>query len=59
MTLSIRRIQALALAAAFFAGAVAAQPYKAPRNGFGQPDSPGVWTNASVTQLNGRRSSSR
>ena len=31
--------------------AMAAGAYKAPRNGFGQPDLSGVWTNASVTQL--------
>ena len=36
---------------ALIAGAAAAQGYKAPRNAFGQPDFSGVWTNASVTQL--------
>ncbi len=39
------------LAAVVLAGAAGAQAYKAPRNGFGQPDFSGVWTNASVTQL--------
>jgi hypothetical protein len=33
------------------AGSATAQGYKAPRNAFGQPDFSGVWTNASVTQL--------
>jgi hypothetical protein len=33
------------------AGTAAAETYKAPRNGFGQPDFSGTWTNASVTQL--------
>ena len=28
-----------------------ADAYKAPRNGFGQPDLSGIWTNASITQL--------
>ena len=51
------RIPALApLAAAFglatIAGAAIAAPaYHAPRNGFGQPDLQGVWTNASLTSL--------
>jgi hypothetical protein len=40
-----------AAAALALAGAATAQAYKAPRNGFGQPDFSGVWTNASVTQL--------
>jgi hypothetical protein len=31
--------------------ALAPAPYKAPRNGFGQPDLEGVWTNASLTSL--------
>jgi hypothetical protein len=31
--------------------ALAAQPYKAPRNPFGAPDLQGVWTNGSITQL--------
>ena len=33
------------------AGSAGAADYKAPRNGFGQPDFSGVWTNASLTQL--------
>jgi hypothetical protein len=37
--------------AALLAGVAAAQGYKAPRNGFGQPDFSGTWTNASITQL--------
>ncbi|MES2721535.1 MAG: hypothetical protein V4656_00130 [Pseudomonadota bacterium] len=37
--------------AALLVGPATAQAYKAPRNGFGQPDLEGVWTNASVTQL--------
>ena len=36
----------LALAAQAHAG-----PYHAPKNGFGQPDLQGTWTNASLTQL--------
>src|SRR6266702_2523305 len=57
MTRSIRRTWVWALAAAIglaalLAGsAAAAQADKAPRNGFGQPDFSGVWTNASITQL--------
>ncbi|MFL5297389.1 MAG: hypothetical protein ACJ798_13490 [Phenylobacterium sp.] len=39
------------LCAAVLAGAAGAQAYKVPRNGFGQPDFSGVWTNASITQL--------
>ena len=40
-----------AVVAFSLAGAAnAADPYKAPRNGFGQPDLSGTWTNASVTQ---------
>ncbi len=39
------------LAATLLAGAAAAETYKTPRNGFGQPDLAGTWTNASVTQL--------
>ncbi len=46
------RILASALAALLLAGAAqAAEPYKAPRNTFGQPDLSGVWTNASLTNL--------
>jgi hypothetical protein len=32
-------------------GAAAAQAYRVPHNAFGQPDFSGIWTNASVTQL--------
>ena len=39
------------LAWAVLAGAAGAEPYKAPRNAFHQPDFSGVWTNASLTQL--------
>ena len=41
------------LATAAIAAAPAAYPtaYKAPRNGFGQPDFEGTWTNASLTSL--------
>jgi hypothetical protein len=42
---------AAAAALILAAGAASAQGYKAPRNAFGQPDFSGVWTNASVTQL--------
>ncbi len=42
---------AAALALAAGAAGAAAQGYKAPRNGFGQPDFSGTWTNASITQL--------
>ena len=43
---------AAAVAVLSLAGAAAAaDAYKAPRNGFGQPDLSGTWTNASVTQL--------
>ena len=45
------RLAALAALGAVAAGAAAAEAYKAPRNGFGQPDFSGVWTNASITQL--------
>jgi hypothetical protein len=37
--------------AAALALPAAAADYKAPRNGFGQPDLEGVWTNASLTSL--------
>jgi hypothetical protein len=37
--------------AAVLAGSAWAGDYKAPRNGFGQPDFSGTWSNASVTQL--------
>jgi hypothetical protein len=43
---------ALALAALSLAVPAAAQTgWKAPRNGFGQPDLSGVWTNATITPL--------
>jgi hypothetical protein len=55
MTRSIHRRGLAAICAvaalAFAVSAVAADAYKAPRNGFGQPDLSGIWTNASVTQL--------
>ena len=41
----------LSLAIAALAATSHAQAYKAPRNGFGQPDFEGVWTNASLTSL--------
>ncbi len=41
----------LPLVIALLATAAHAQTYKAPRNGFGQPDFEGVWTNASLTSL--------
>jgi hypothetical protein len=41
-----------AMAWAVLGGSASAGPaYKAPHNGFGQPDFSGTWTNASVTQL--------
>jgi hypothetical protein len=40
-----------ALAALAAAGGAWAADYHAPRNGFGQPDLQGVWTNASLTTL--------
>jgi len=39
------------LAAAAIAGVAGAAGYKPPHNAFGQPDFSGVWTNASITQL--------
>lgn len=33
------------------AGPAASQGFKAPRNAYGQPDFSGIWTNASLTQL--------
>jgi len=54
MTASTIRFMATAAAGALalaLAGAAVAETYKAPRNGFGQPDFSGVWTNASLTQL--------
>ena len=50
-THSPARLAACALLLATLAGSAAAQAYKAPRNAFGHPDFSGVWTNASVTQL--------
>ncbi len=44
-----RMILPLLLAA--LATVAQAETYKAPRNGFGQPDFEGVWTNASLTSL--------
>ena len=41
----------LPLVIALLATAAHAQTYKAPRNGFGQPDFEGVWTNAALTSL--------
>ena len=41
----------LPLLIAALATATHAQTWKAPRNGFGQPDFEGVWTNASLTSL--------
>ncbi len=40
-----------AVLASLAASAAAAPPYHAPKNAFGQPDLQGVWTNASLTQL--------
>ena len=37
------------LAASLLAGSAFAQEYKAPRNGYGQPDFSGAWTNESMT----------
>ena len=58
MVRSTRRVRdillagaACALAWAALSGAADAQAYQAPRNGFGQPDIAGVWSNASITQL--------
>jgi len=52
MTRSIRSAIFAAVAALSLAGAaMAADVYKVPRNGYGQPDLSGTWTNASVTQL--------
>jgi hypothetical protein len=49
---TLAALAATALAAtALLAGAAHAAPYHAPKNGFGQPDLGGVWTNASLTSL--------
>lgn len=50
MSISARTFAALALTGALASGALASD-YRAPRNGLGQPDLSGVWTNASITQL--------
>ena len=42
---------ALAVAAPILSHTAHAAPYHAPRNGFGQPDLGGAWTNASLTSL--------
>jgi hypothetical protein len=42
---------ALLATTAFAASAGNGGPYKAPRNGFGQPDLSGVWSNATITRL--------
>jgi hypothetical protein len=53
MTQPARPFACFALAALLAASAAAAQAadYHAPRNGFGQPDLQGAWTNASLTSL--------
>ena len=51
MAASTLRVAAALLMATALAAPAAAGDYKAPRNGFGQPDFTGTWTNASVTQL--------
>jgi len=53
MTPPARPLARLALALLLAAGAAAASAagYQAPRNGFGQPDLQGTWTNASLTSL--------
>ena len=43
------RLAMLAGIVVAFAGTAAAQDYKAPRNGMGQPDFSGAWTNESLT----------
>jgi hypothetical protein len=52
---TLRFVAAAALAVLAWAllveAAAGAEAYKAPKNGFGQPDFSGVWTNASLTQL--------
>jgi hypothetical protein len=49
----MRKLSLAAIAAlvALTSQAHAAGPYRAPLNGFGQPDLQGAWTNASLTQL--------
>jgi len=51
MTPFARSLTRLVLAAVLAAGAAHAADYHAPRNGFGQPDLQGAWTNASLTSL--------
>jgi hypothetical protein len=48
---TLRYAAAAAVFAALLASSAAGGTYKPPRNGFGQPDFSGTWTNASVTQL--------
>jgi hypothetical protein len=50
-TMRLRIAAACISVVALLSGAAAAEGYKAPRNGFGQPDFSGTWTNASITQL--------
>ena len=45
----MRRALIIALAGVALAGAVRAEDYHAPRNGFGQPDLTGNWSNATLT----------
>ncbi|HZZ32145.1 MAG TPA: hypothetical protein VFE10_09145 [Phenylobacterium sp.] len=47
----MNKIAALALSVLLAAGAAGAADYHAPKNGFGQPDLQGTWTNASLTSL--------
>jgi hypothetical protein len=47
----MNKLAALALSALLAAAAARAADYHAPKNGFGQPDLQGVWTNASLTSL--------
>ena len=47
----MRRLLLPLMLASLCAATASAQAYKAPRNGFGQPDLEGVWTNASLTSL--------
>jgi len=49
MKLSTFSILAGASALAIASAAVAATPYHAPKNAFGQPDLQGAWTNATIT----------
>jgi hypothetical protein len=52
MLASMKRFAALAFTALLAASATArAAGYQTPRNGFGQPDLQGTWTNASLTSL--------